>query len=481
MPDQNRSEQTDVLVIGAGMAGYAAAIAAREAGAQVILAEKMGHDGGSSILSGTTFAFAGTPLQATQGIEDDAETLRADLLDVGGHKNDPAMVDLYVAHQLETFGWLRDIGVVFQEVQLSSNMSRPRSHPAVPAQIFQSLRERAAALGLDLRTGYAARRLIQRSDGTVTGAEFATPDGPLDIRAKGGVILATGGFARSDRLVQTFAPDQAPALRLGGAGSHGDGLTMAWALGADMADMGYAKATFGIAYPDYPGSGRAAFEDDRALLHAMYRGAIAVNREGQRFIAESASYKVLGDACLKQRDALAFQIFDSQVMAESREAPCTHNYRAAEAAGLLIRADTIEALAEAAGLPAEAVTAAVSAYNDACDGSQTDAFGRTTLGMGYGAPRRIDQAPFYAYPCTSGLFSTYSGLRTGADLQVRRVDGTTICDLYAAGEVLGGFHGKGYMSGSAIGKSAVFGRLAGQSVARKALAANARDRETEAL
>ncbi len=480
MPDQNRTEKTDVLVIGAGMAGYAAAIAAREAGARVILAEKLTHDGGSSILSGTTFAFAGTPLQVEQDIEDDDETLRKDLLEVGGHKNDPAMVDLYVAHQLETFGWLRDIGVAFQEVQLSSNMSRPRSHPAVPVQIFESLRKRAAALSLDLRTGYTAQRLIQTSDGGVAGAEFDTPDGRLSVLAEGGVILATGGFARSDRLVQTFAPDQAPALRLGGAGSHGDGLTMAWALGADMADMGYAKATFGIAYPDYPGSARS-FEGDRILLHAMYRGAIAVNRDGERFIAESASYKVLGDACLKQPDAMAFQIFDAQVMAETREAPRTHNYRGADAAGLLIKADTIEALAEAAGLPKEAVTASVDAYNAACDGAQPDAFGRTTLGMGYGVPRRIDQAPFYAYPCTSGLFSTYAGLRTGPDLQVRRVDGTPISDLYAAGEVLGGFHGKGYMSGSAMGKSAVFGRLAGRSAAHRALGSNAERRTTEAL
>ncbi|MBJ3775334.1 FAD-dependent oxidoreductase [Acuticoccus mangrovi] len=461
--------EIDVLVVGAGMAGHAAAIAAREAGADVLLLEKEADYGGSSLLSGATFAFAGTPQQAEQGIEDDGEQLRADLLDVGGHHNDPAIVDLYIEHQLATYAWLRSIGVAFQEVQLSSNMSRPRSHPAVPRQIFACLRERLAAVGAGYLCATRAGALERDGAGRVAAVVLAQGDAERRIAVRGGTVLASGGFARNDHLVQTFVPDQAAAMRLGGSGSHGDGLVMGWALGADLADVGYIKATFGIAKPDYPGANRT-YDGPRPLIHAMYRGGIAVNRTGRRFISEASSYKVLGDACLTQPDAVAFQIFDARVMGESREAPRTHDYAGARAQGLLIEANSIGALASAAGLDVDAVTDTVARYNAACEGREADAFGRTTLGMGYGTPPPLTEPPFYCYPCTSGLFTTYGGLRTDTRLVVTDVWGKPIDGLFAAGEVMGGFHGKGYMSGSAMGKAAVFGRLAGRHAAEAAAA-----------
>lgn len=463
---QRLPEETDVLVIGAGMAGHAAAISAAEVGADVLLIEKRPDYGGSSILSGATFAFAGTPAQMANGIDDSTDRLRADLLDVGGHRNDPTMVDLYLDHQLETHAWMEAIGVDFQDIQLSSNMSVPRSHPAVPRQIFDCLRgELAKRNTIRYAPDTGASRLIRDDlNGRVSSVKVEGPGGSAKIAVRQGVVIASGGFARNDALVQTFAPDQAPALRLGGEGSDGDGLRMAWALGADMADMGYVRATFGIAMPDVPGSGRT-HEGPRPLLHAMYRGGLIVNREGRRFISEASSYKVLGDACLRQPDAVAFQIFDARVMSESREAPVTHNYAAAEKAGLLHEGGSLGEACVAASLDPDVVVAEVDAYNAAVDGRGPDAFGRETLGMGYGIKRRIDAAPFYVYPCTAGLFSTYAGLRTDGRLRVLSVTGEPIHGLFAAGEVLGGFHGKGYVSGSAMGKAAVFGRLAGRNAA----------------
>ncbi|MCO6385294.1 FAD-dependent oxidoreductase [Oceanicola sp. 502str15] len=459
--------RTDVLVVGAGMAGYAAAISAAELGADVLLVEKEELDGGSSILAGASFAFAGTKAQADAGIEDDIETLRKDLLDVGGYKNNPEILELYLDHQLETYDWLRSVGVRFQDVQLSSNMSRPRSHPAVPAQIFEALRARAANFPNLVRlVGRGMTGLtFEPGSGCVTGGKIRDADGAEhEVRADRGVVLATGGFARSRDLVQTFAPEQAPAIRLGGTGSDGDGLRMAWALGADMADMGYVKATFGIAMPDHPLEQRA-YDGPRPLVHAMYRGGLIVNTESRRFISEANSYKVLGEACLRQSGAAAYQIFDQRVMDESREAPRTHDYRGALEAGLIHRGETLAEAAAKAGLDPDRVEQEVGLYNAAVAGQGADAFGRETLGMGVGTPRPVDQPAFYVFPCTSGLFSTYAGLKTDAGLQVRKVDGGVLTGLYAAGEVMGGFHGKGYMSGTGMGKSAVFGRLAGRLAA----------------
>lgn len=96
-------------------AGFAAALQAAEAGVNVVLLEKMDATGGSA-MSGGCLAFAGTDLQAAEGIEDSAELLKRDLLEVGLHENDPALVQTYVDHQLETYEWLKKQGVAFSPV-----------------------------------------------------------------------------------------------------------------------------------------------------------------------------------------------------------------------------------------------------------------------------------------------------------------------------------------------------------------------------
>src|SRR5262249_23695252 len=140
--------QTQLLVIGGGMAGFAAALEAAEAGIDVVLLEKQEETGGSSAMSGGCLAFAGTDLQAQQGIEDSADLLRLDLLEVGKHENDPALVDTYVAHQLETYQWLRAHGVVFSpSVEASSGQSVPRAHNIDPADTVRLLQRLAEASG----------------------------------------------------------------------------------------------------------------------------------------------------------------------------------------------------------------------------------------------------------------------------------------------------------------------------------------------
>ncbi|MGE0231294.1 MAG: FAD-dependent oxidoreductase [Flavobacteriaceae bacterium] len=456
--------EVDVLVVGAGLAGHCAALSAREAGASVLLVEKMADYGGSSLMSGASFAFAGTSQQKDQGIEDTPELLREDLLEVGGHKNDPALVELYVDNQLDTYGWLKRAGVEFHPVQLSSNMSAARGHPTFPRQVFDVLHPRLAEAGIEYAAGTAAKALRADAAGKVRDVELSVGGEGRKLRVDRGIVLTTGGFARSDDLVQKFVPDQAPALRYGGEGSTGDGIRMAWALGADVADVGYVKATFGIAMPDFPGSNRR-YDGERPLLHAMYRGGIIVNREARRFISEANSYKTLGDASLKQPGALGFQIFDQNIMDQSIKTPKTHDYAGALELGVLRQADSIAGLAREVGLDPDTLVETVDRYNASVDAGGDRELGRMTLAMGVGKLVRLDRAPFYIFPCAPSLFTTYGGLKVNERLEVVHVEGHALAGLYAAGEVMGGFHGKGYMSGSANGKCAVFGRISGRNAA----------------
>ena len=107
------SNSTEVLVCGSGLAGHCAALAAAEGGAEVLFVEKTDFPGGSSVQAGGGFAFAGTDLQAARGIADGADQLRRDLTEAGGGKGNPALIETYVANQLETYEWLRANGVEF--------------------------------------------------------------------------------------------------------------------------------------------------------------------------------------------------------------------------------------------------------------------------------------------------------------------------------------------------------------------------------
>ena len=446
--------QADVIIVGAGLAGFCASLAALEAGSSVLLLEKQESVGGSTVLSGGAMAFAGTEEQAAAGVADDDARLREDLLRVGEHRNDAALVEAYVANQIATYRWLKTQGVRFTSVQLGGGQSVPRSNRVDTRQMVGALADRARENPrFTLRTGAAAERLLVL-DGRVAGVRV----GAEDLIARRGVVLTSGGFSRDEALLSLFAPAQRNALRIGGRGNTGDGLRMAWALGAGLADIGYIRGTFGV----HPAAG----PEDLSIIHPMYKGAIIVNRQGRRFIDEFVSYKIIGDACLQQPEGLAFQVFDAPIMAMSVPGVATSDMRAGLEDGRVLEAPTLEALAERAGIAAAEFLATIARYNaDAAEGRDT-AFGRTSLATGYGRPRPIATPPFYAFPSTSSVLATYGGLRVDPAMRVCDVFGTPIPGLFAAGEVTGGLHGAAYMTGSSLGKSSIFGRVAGRSAAQ---------------
>ncbi len=464
-------QEADVIVVGAGMAGHCTALAAAQAGAQVLLLEKMAHYGGSTAMCGGAFAFAGTDLQQAHGIADSPELLENDLMKAGRHRNDRALVHTYATQQLDAYRWLKALGVPFDTVSLSGSQSVPRNHSTDPRAVLDLLHQQAVASGrVRFRTGAAVQRLLAAGEGAqrrVCGVVLA--DG-THLQARGGVVLASGGFSRAPDLVERFVPALRAARPMGGEGNTGDGLRMAWALGADLLDMGHAKGTFGA-----PLAEPAPGHEQRAprLVSAMYRGAIVVNRAGERFVDESVSYKVIGERCLQQEGALAFQVFDQRTMDQSSPLPSVADYRSALAAGLVRCAPTLQALAAELGIQADMLAVTVQHYNRACRGEVEDGFGRRSLSTGFGQPTPLEQAPFYGIACTTGLTSTYCGLRTDTLARVLDVYGDAIVGLYAVGELVGGFHGETYMSGSSLGKACVFGRIAAAHAVQRAAAAQA--------
>ncbi|GLY91836.1 FAD-dependent oxidoreductase [Actinoallomurus iriomotensis] len=459
------SEHYDVVVLGGGLAGAAAAAQATEEGARVLLAEKRAVLGGSSVLSAGLTAFAGTDEQRAAGIDDGPDLLRGDLVEVGAHRPDESLIDTYCAEQTGTYHWLRSHGAVFGAPRAASGQSVPRSHPVDVAALIDSLTRRARARGAELRHRSRARRLLMDGD-HAAGVSLDGPGGVSEVPASA-VVIATGGFVRNPRLLAAFAPAMERALKAGGDANTGDGLLMGCKAGAGLADMPYVKGTFGI----FPWPSPA--EGGHGIL-AVYKGAIAVNGEGHRFVDESRPYKEIGDACLAQPEGIAFQIMDDSVLAQTDPEVAIYDFAPRLAAGQARRADTLAGLADALGIPADALEAGVADYNGRLERGEPDAFGRATLSGGVGTPRPIQGPPYYGYPCTTVLLSTYCGLTVDPAAHVLDVFGETIPGLYAAGEVTGGFHGAGYVTGTSLGKSAIFGRIAGREAARHAARATTR-------
>lgn len=464
----NSRDDVDVIVVGAGLAGHTAAIVAAQHGASVLLVEKGDSYGGSSVMAGGGLVFAGTDLQRAAGIADSAESLRADLVATGGGEADEAIIDAFVGHQLQTYEWLRSMGV-------GISLADPR-YPGDIVRVHLTgqglLTEHLHQLTLDdpritYRSGVAVRRLLQEAQGRVVGVETAQSE---TLRARCGVVLTTGGFSRSHDLVRRFAPQCATAAPMGGRHNTGDGIRMAWAIGAGIADMPYVSASFGASIPRYPDL-TIDQDEQPGLLFASLFGAIIVNLEGKRFASEDTHYKQLSAICDEQPGAAAIQVFDQSIFEQSDSRALPFDFRAAYETGLVRRGDTFADLAVQLGLDAGALVDTVQTYNAYVRAGDDQAFGRSLRFESNPGRGLIETPPFYGIPTRSGLTSTYAGLTVEPSMRVMDVFGAPIEGLFAAGEVVGGFHGAAYYSGTGLGKAAVFGLIAGRSAAAEVAAA----------
>ncbi|WML39152.1 FAD-dependent oxidoreductase [Neobacillus sp. OS1-2] len=449
-------ETYDLVILGGGLAGMCAAVEAGEMGAHVLLLEKQDELGGSTVLSSGYMAFAGTDMQDAAGISDSTESLLADMIEVGGGVNVPSLVHTYGLHQLETYSWLVEHGIEFRALEAVSGHSVPRGHIIDPHQAIQSLYRKVKDLpNATIRFCASAKRLFKNKDGRINQIVYDFDGVEHMVVAVKGVILASGGFAKSEELLQQFAPRLSGALRIGGAGNKGDGLQMAWEHGAWVQDLPYLNGTYGF-HPSATGSVKS-----QGL--AFYKGGIMVNQLGKRFVNESISYKLLGKAAFEQPDQISYQVWDQTVMDKSVFDDPLYDFELLRRRRLLYVVDTLAELAECIDVPLEVLEDTISRYNQGIQNGEDPDFGRKTLTHHYGMPTPIENPPFYAFESTVAMLATYAGLAVNAAGQVVNPYAEPIPGLYAAGEITGGFHGAGYMTGSSLGKAAVFGRVAVQA------------------
>ena len=442
--------------MGAGACGIVAALAARAAGADVLVLERDRTPTGSTSLSSGFIPAPATRFQHALGIDDDSpERFAADILAKSHHHADAAEA-LRVARAIgPALEWLADAhGIPFAVLDnfLYPGHACKRMH-AVPertgAALLARLLRAAEAADIPIMTEALVTDLFVDPAQQVRGVRVRRPDGRTEDIGCGALILACNGYGGDKDLVRRYIPDLAEALYFGHPGNQGDALRWGEALGADIRDLAACQGHGGIAHPH-----------GIVITWALVmEGAIQIDRDGRRFWNEHEGYSEAAVAVLRQPDGIAHIVFDARLHALGME---FEDFRAAEQAGAIRRGADAAALAAACGLPAEALAATLADVQALARAQGTDGFGRR-----FAAPPLAP--PYCAVRVTGALLHTQGGLVVDDAARVRRRDGSVLPNLFAGGGAARGVSGDaiwGYLSGNGLLGAVAYGHLAGQAAAR---------------
>lgn len=468
--------ECDVLVVGFGAAGAAAAFEAAVAGADVIVLERASGPGGSAAQSGgEIYLGGGTAVQRACGFnDDDADNMFAYLKAALGPHADEEKLRLYCDGSLEHFEWFRARGVEFRETLYKSpgwmapttdglmwlgenawpynTIARPvpRGHrPPAPLFAGKILMEKLAAAavsaGSSTHEDTYAERLVLSAPGRVTGAVARRYGRPVTYRARQGVVITTGGFVDNEEMLAEHATALVGHGKVSDGLDDGSGIQMALAVGAATRRMSSVQIAL------------------TALPAALVRGML-VNARGQRFINEDVYPGMFSEAAVLHQPAPYWVIID-ELGFEDIPAEDVWGVRPKYAA------ETLAELEEELGMPAGALEATVAAYNRYAEQGHDPYFHKDPKWL------RPLTPPFAALDPRDGFFGlametgangfTLGGLHTTVDGAVLDNVGRPVPGLYAAGRATAGLHGEGYVSGTSIGDATFFGRRAGQAAAKE--------------
>ncbi len=492
----------DVVVIGGGGAGLAAAVGALQNDSSVIVLEKMPTVGGSTIMAGGQY-------NAVDDLRQQAIEMRSDVFDsVHSYYEEEARNDLH--HELmdtlktqveeyeaagstytfdspelhalqayrggdyvgdleliytlakgaeESIGWLESLGVEFQDkVATVTGALWPRTHQFVKPLVtgpIDAYMEYIDSKGDQAKIMFETRAYELIMDGdAVVGVKAKQGNNEVVAMANNGVVIATGGFARNEELIAEYDSHWGGLDGLGSTNSvsaTGDGIEMAQAVNASLVGMEWIQL-LPVGDPVTGGM--------QGNISINAANQLFINNEGNRFVAEDERRDVLTQALMEQPDKVMWILHDAhEYYDETVKNDFNEEIGQLVEAGTVQVSDTIEGLAEEIGVSPENLKATVDTYNQAVAGEVQDPMNKTLLQDAF------DKPPYYASKRVPTIHHTMGGIEITPLGQVVDTDGNIIKGLYAAGEVTGGIHGANRLGGNAVPDTVVFGRIAGESAA----------------
>ena len=469
--------QADFLIVGAGGAGLAAAVTAAEGGATVVILERLGATGGATVFATGTFAVE-SKYQKALGIRITTDEAFRQHMFYTHYLSNPRLVRTIIDKSADTIEWLEERGTEFIE-PAEFFPGAPRTWHTMKLDgrgITKALEETARDLGVSILFRTRARELIME-DGRVAGIRAEDQDGnPVECPGRA-VLIADGGFANNQEMMEKYtrAGSHTLEMAVGQVGKEGDGIRMAWEVGAANEGAGLIQL----------GPPRVAKKTlDKHVTAIMRQPFLWVNANGDRFMDESeSSFPHIGNAMSRQPGQVLFNVFDHASRKHMEEEGIKAGLGMLSEKGTRIPdvlaamqasieddeawvADSIEELAGKMGVDSRRLRATVDAYNESCDAGRDGLFAK---GPEHLEPVRT--GPFYAVKGHPTHVGTLGGIRINHKTEVIREDSETGLDvipgLYAAGNVAGGMYGDTYDASHTIGLTSAFavisGRIAGTS------------------
>ena len=460
-------EVADVVVIGTGFAGLAAAVEARAAGADTLIIEKMAVHGGNSIINGGDFAAAGTKVQAEAGVQDSPEQMLQDMLKAGSWLNNPELAKLVAYGSAEALEWTQTyIGAQYFRLNFHGGHSVKRSHQCVGAsgaELVNKLLAKALSLGARVEKRTKLVRIVTSDTGRVLGVEvrrgYLYPNedsgAPAFIKARRGVVLASGGFSQDVKLRQIYDPRITPKFEsTNQPGATGEALLAACKIGAMDTQMDWIQLGPWTS-PDETGFGQVPQFCERLVGY----GLMVDPATGKRFFKETGNRKERADAIIRIGHPVLI-IGDSEAVAK-QVLPKVLEHTVD--LGVIRKFDTLDALAQHYGMPVTAFQEQVARWNGFVEKKLDEDFGC----MIFKDATTTAKPPYFVARLWPRVHHTMGGLVIDKDARVMSFDLAPVSGLYAAGEATGGVHGAVRLGSVAMADCVVFGRIAGKNAAKE--------------
>ena len=448
-----------VLVIGAGACGLIAALAAHDAGAEVMVLERDPVPAGSTSLSAGYIPACNTRWQQEADAEDGVERMLGDIQKKNHGEGDPVLGRAVCEASGPALEWLADAHG--QSFILETAFRYPghtayrmHSHPQkTGVALVGSLAAAAERADIDIVCEAPVRDLIATAAGKVLGVVTERPDGSTDEIGCDALVLACNGYGGNPEMLRTYIPEMADALYFGHTGNQGDAVRWGTELGAAIAQMG-----------SYQGHGSVAHPHGALISWAlMMEGGVQVNAEGQRFSSEHAGYSEQALKVLAQPGGIAWNVYDRRL----HELGMRHeDYRGANEMGAIRELPDLAALAALIGCAEGVLSETLRHAAEAAAGRVDDPFGRD-----FATAPALDTPPYFAVRVTGALFHTQGGLSIDTSARVLTGSGEALPNLFAGGGAAVGLSGsgvEGYLSGNGLLTAVTLGRIAGTGAARLA-------------
>lgn len=475
----SKNENYDVIVIGSGAAGQAAALTAKENGNSVLMLEKGRHTGGSANYSEGLFA-VDSYLQKDKGIKVSALDVLKEEVEYSKFKADSRIWRNYLDASAENVKWLHDEGVEYEGVQaMGAGEATWHIYKGFgDAVMHKSLQPKFEKLGGEVLTSTSAINLEVNYDGTKSVTIRNEANGEIQTITAKVVILAAGGYLNNPEMMAKETDyDLSRLIPVSSGKGTGDGLRLGWHIGAQKSGTGMAMLFGGyLKDPDEPSFKMMGSQMNAA---AGQQPLLWVNENAERFVDESVIYNFsyAGNALYTQNKV--YSILDSSVIKEMAE---DGNFMglgvyvkrgqkmdklqeeidaAVEAKKpYIFKADTIEELAEKMGLSKESLVKTINQYNSYVDEGEDKQFGKDPKYL-----RAVKKGPFYGFKLNIGAFCTMGGLKVTPENELEDKKGNPIKGVYAAGNDAAGLTGDTYgpnMPGTCAGYAFYSGRNAAE-------------------